>query len=97
MPFTDRCMTRQSLLAEDFSADYPMGDIRPVTMAIQLRGVGKEHTDVMQERCLFNEILVNRLPVSNPFGDPEGKPCNQVAVGKQNAPCFVVSCVILIY
>ena len=96
MPFADRCMARQSLFTEDVSTDHAMGDIRPVTVAVQLRGVGKEHGDVMQKRCLLDETLVNRFTLSNPFSDPEGKPCNQMAVSKQEVPCLVMSCVILI-
>jgi hypothetical protein len=87
----------QALVAKDFSTDYTMGDIRPVTVATQFRGIGKEHADIMQEGRLLDEDPVNRFVLFDQINNPEGQPGNQVAVGKQEAFRLVVTRVILVY
>jgi hypothetical protein len=97
MSFAYQRVAWQALVAKDFSTDYAMGDIRPVAVTTQFRGIGKEHADIMQEGRLLDEDPVNRCALFDQINNPHSQPGNQVAVGKQEAFCFVVTRVILIY
>ena len=72
-----------------------MSDIRPVPVATQFRDISKEHADIVQKRCLHDEVLVNRLTLFDPFCNSRCEFCNQVAVGKQDALRLVVSSVVI--
>ena len=96
MSFANQRVARQPFLAKDFSTDYAMGDIGPIAVSFQFRGVGKQHADIMQQRCLFDEILVDLLDCLDSPDDPECKLGNPLAVCHQDALCPVVSRVILI-
>ena len=96
MAFSHARMTRQTLVAQEFGTQKTMTYIGLAAVTLYARSIGEEYTDVVEQGCLAQEILVGtQFGVS--LSNSQGHIRNAVAMGQQDMLERWVVGVILMY